>query len=175
MAKKWIKLWVAESLRGTIRFDLTSEERGVWFDLLAMAADGRHESYIAPNMDQGYPDAWVAATLNIPLKLLQRVISKCLATGRLEKTKFGLHITNWSRYQSEYDRQKPYRQQKSLDELNQEHLAAHPEEITGSVDDPSYDTEEVYEGDEPEELARGNESLDEHEEAMRKANPGIRL
>ena len=111
MPRKWYKHWVAESLRGTIRFDLTSEERGVWFDLLAMTAESRHEGYIAPNDEQGYPDSWIASSLNITIKLLQRVIQKCEVTGRIKRTKYGLQIINWSKYQSEYDRQKPYRQQ----------------------------------------------------------------
>ena len=110
MPKKWYKHWVAESLRGTIRFDLTSEERGVWWDLLAMAAESRHESYIAPNEEEGYPDTWIAATLNIPLNLLKRVIEKNEVSGRIERTPLGLHIINWGKYQSEYERQKPYRQ-----------------------------------------------------------------
>jgi len=109
MPKKWIKLWVVEGLRGTIRFEFTPEERGVWYDLLMMAGDSRHEGYIAPNDKQAYPDSWIAATLNIPLKLLRKVIAKCEATERIERTDIGLRIVNWSRYQSEYERQKQYR------------------------------------------------------------------
>ena len=112
MSKKWIKLWTAESLRGTIRFDFTAEERGVWYDLLAMAGEGRHEGYIAANEERGYPDEWIAATLQIPVELLKQVIVKCESTGRIERTDAGLRICNWTKYQSEYDRQKPYRHQK---------------------------------------------------------------
>jgi len=109
MAKRWIKIWIPEMLRGTIRFDLTAEERGVWLDLLLMAGESRNEGFIAPNERQPYPDAWIAATLNLPLKLLQRVIQKCEDTQRIERTDRGLHILNWTKYQSEYERQKKYR------------------------------------------------------------------
>ncbi len=109
MARKWIKLWVAESLRGTIRFDFSSEERGVWYDLLSMAGDCRLDGYIAAGDNKGYPVEWIAGVLNISIELLQRTIDKCLKTRRIEKSPQGLHITNWHKYQSEYERQKPYR------------------------------------------------------------------
>lgn len=109
MARRWIKLWVAESLRGTIRFDFSSEERGVWYDLLIMAGDCREDGYIAPGEDRGYPLEWIAGALNIPLKLLERVLKKCVDTDRIEMTDKGVLIKNWTKYQSEYDRQKKYR------------------------------------------------------------------
>lgn len=111
MAKKWIKLWIAENLRGTIRWDFTAEERGVWYDLLAIAGESRHEGYLAANTEYEYPDTWIAATLNIPLKLLQRVVAKCEATDRIERTESGLRIVNWSKYQSEYERQAKYKKE----------------------------------------------------------------
>ncbi len=109
MARRWIKLWVAESLRGTIRFDFTPAERGVWYDLLSMAGDCRIDGYIASGTDKGYPLPWIAGTLNIPEKILKETIDKCIATDLIEQTEQGLHIINWSKYQSEYDRQKKYR------------------------------------------------------------------
>ena len=112
MARKWIKLWVAESLRGTTRFEFTAEERGVWYDLLAMAGDCREDGFIAPGQDKGYPLEWIAGTLNIPLELLKRAIDKCVKSGRIEQTLKGLRVLNWGKYQSEYDRQRPYREKK---------------------------------------------------------------
>ena len=113
MARKWIKLWVSESLRGTTRFDFTSEERGTWYDLLAMAGDSRQDGFIAPGEDRGYPSEWIAATLNIPVELLKRTVDKCVKSKRLELTPKGIRILNWSKYQSEYDRQKKYREVKN--------------------------------------------------------------
>jgi len=114
--KKWVKLWVSEGLRGTIRFDFTPEERGIWYDLLMMAGDSRHDGFIAPNDRQPYPDEWIAATLNVPLKLFKRVITKCIETERIEMTAVGYRVSNWSKYQSEYDRQKKYREEKKQTE-----------------------------------------------------------
>jgi hypothetical protein len=112
MAKKWIKLWVSESLRGTIRFDFTPEERGVWYDLLALAGDCRQDGIIGASGNHPYPSRWIADTLNISEELLERTLRKCIKTQRIERNRDGLRIVNWARYQSEYDRQKPYREAK---------------------------------------------------------------
>lgn len=110
--KRWVKVWVSECLNGTIRFDFTPEQRGVWYDLLVLAGNCRHEGLIAAGQGIPYPDNWIAGTLNIPLKLLQVTIQKCIETGRIEKNGSGYRIVNWEKYQSEYDRQKPYREAK---------------------------------------------------------------
>ena len=110
--RRWVKLWVTESLTGTIRFDFTSEERGVWYDLLLLAGNCRQEGLIAAGSGTPYPKQWIAGTLNIPLELLNATIEKCIETERIAENGDGLKIINWEKYQSEYDRQKPYRQAK---------------------------------------------------------------
>jgi hypothetical protein len=115
MARRWVKIWVAECLTGTIRFDFTPEERGVWYDLLLLAGNCRQEGLIAAGQGVPYPDTWIAGTLNIPLELLKGTIKKCIATERIEKNGTGYKIVNWEKYQSEYDRQKPYREAKKRD------------------------------------------------------------
>jgi len=108
--RKWIKLWVKESLIGTIRFDFTPAERGVWFDLLALAGNSRFDGVIAPGEGSKYPHPWIAATLDIPLELLEQTLEKCQQSRRIIEDADGIHIVNWTKYQSEYQRQKPYRQ-----------------------------------------------------------------
>jgi len=39
-------------------------------------------------------------------------IKKCKESDRIEENHNGIRILNWMRYQSEYERQKPYRQAK---------------------------------------------------------------
>lgn len=114
MARSWIKIWVAESLRGTMRFDFTPAERGVWYDLLALAGDGRQDGLIAPGKDQKYPLRWIAGTLNISPSLLHRTLEKCKTYSRIEVNDNGIRILNWNKYQSEYERQKPFRLQHKL-------------------------------------------------------------
>lgn len=171
--RRWIKLYPVESLQGSIRYQLTSAERGVWYDLLCFSSLCSNTGDISDRDGHPFPLSYIANRLNVQMSLLKGTLDKCVAEGRLTQDDNGFHITNWVRYQSEYDRQKPYRPKKSLDELNQENLAKHPEKALASAEMESYNTEEVYEGDE-EELARGNESLEEHEEALVEQNPNVR-
>jgi len=115
MARRWIKVWVQESLTGTMRFDFTPAERGVWYDLLILAGNCRLEGIIAAGPGKPYPHHWIAGTLNIPQELLEVTLGKCQESQRINENSDGIHILNWARYQSEYDRQKPYRQ-KNKDE-----------------------------------------------------------
>ena len=65
MARRWIKMWVQESLIGTVRFDFTPAERGVWYDLLLLAGNCRMEGVIAAGPGRPYPHGWIAGTLNV--------------------------------------------------------------------------------------------------------------
>ncbi len=112
MARKWIKLWVQECLTGTMRFDFLPEERGVWYDLLILAGNCRLDGIIAAGPNKPYPHNWIAGTLNIPPELLEETLKKCELSDRISENCDGIHILNWKRYQSEYDRQKPYRKAK---------------------------------------------------------------
>ncbi len=109
MARQWIKLWVRESLTGTMRFDFTPAERGVWYDLLLLTGNCRLDGIIAAGPGCPYPYEWIAGTLNITMKLLKTTLLKCKQSDRITENGDGIHITNWSKYQSEYNRQKKYR------------------------------------------------------------------
>ena len=110
--RRWIKLWCKECLTGSIRFDFTPAERSVWYDLLALAGESRKDGTIAANNEVPYPHEWIAGTLNIPIKLLESVLIKCKQTDRILEDNHGIHLNNWAKYQSEYDRQRPYRKAK---------------------------------------------------------------
>jgi len=118
MARRWIKVWVTECLTGTIRFDFTPEERCVWYDLLILAGNCRLEGMIAAGEGTPYPKNWIAGTLNVPLELLERVLVKCRETKRICENGNGIQILNWQKYQSEYERQKPYRDEKKQKDEN---------------------------------------------------------
>jgi hypothetical protein len=120
MSRQWVKVWVKESLFGTIRFDFTPEERGIWYELIILAGNCRLEGIIAAGDKVPYPHSWIAATLNVPLKLLEVTLKKCQETNRIEENGTGIKIINWSKYQSEYDRQKPYRKNKQIRETDPE-------------------------------------------------------
>ncbi len=111
--RTWVKVFITGWLHGSIRWQMTPEERGVWADLICLAGECGKGGKICDNDERPYPLEFIANQLNIPLELLQKTIKGCLYEGRLikEPKDNGLiQIANWNVYQSEYERQKPYRQ-----------------------------------------------------------------
>lgn len=107
--RTWVKLHVTGWLHGSIRWQFTSEERGVWADLIALAGEIGQNGAICDNDGRPLPREFIANQLNIKQILLDRVIAKCRHEGRIADTDNAIELTNWPRYQSEYDRQKKYR------------------------------------------------------------------
>ena len=110
--RTWIKLYPIDCLDGSIRYQLGADERGVWYDLLNFAAICSTPGSIGDKDTRAYPLSFVANRLNIDLGLLETTLKKCEAEGRIKIDDHGIHITNWHAYQSEYNRQKPYRKAK---------------------------------------------------------------
>lgn len=107
--RRWVKLWVTECLEGSIRYQLEPSERSVWYDLILFAALGSPPGHICDRDQRSLPHQFIANRLNVTLELLEITLTKCLDEGRVTEDEQGIHITNWERYQSEYERQKPYR------------------------------------------------------------------
>ena len=107
----WVKLHVSGWLHGSIRWQLTPEERSVWADLIALAGQCLRGGRIEDNDGRGFPRDYLANQLNIPLELLEQTIEKCQEEGRIELEKDVIILTNWKSYQSEYERQKGYRKE----------------------------------------------------------------
>ena len=110
------KSWPYDNLFGTLRHELDAAQRGTWNDLIDMAKLGRvRPGLISPGPGRCYKHEWLAAFFNIPLELLETTLTKLKATDRIIENSNGIEIMNWKKYQSEYDRQKPYRQAKQDD------------------------------------------------------------
>jgi len=110
--RKWIKLYPQECIDGSIRYQLESDERGVWYDLLSFCAICSNDGIIADRDKRPYPLSFIANRLNINLELLERTLRKCKEEGRITLDDGIITISNWKYYQSEYARQKPYRKDK---------------------------------------------------------------
>lgn len=122
MRRTWIKLFCDQWLRGSIRKEAI-EIRAIFADLLAMAGDSAYgdDGIIQLAEDVGFTDELIAGILNIPIKIW-RSAKKRLSChpvnteNRIEiislQQGFSMRILNWQRYQSEYQRQKPYREDK---------------------------------------------------------------
>lgn len=124
------KSWPYDNLFGSSRFELTSAQRGVWNDLLDFAKLGRVEpGLIAPAPDKAYSHTWLAEFFNVPLELLEETLVLLGQTSRVEENGSGIRILNWQKYQSEYDRQKPYRKAKKQRELPPEEQKKHDQFI----------------------------------------------
>ena len=108
--RRWFKLYSNECINGSIRWQLSPAERSVWYDLLAFSAITSNIGLIADRDGKPLPHSFIANRLNIPVPLLESALKKCIEEGRIAEDETGIQIVNWSRYQSEYDRQKPYRQ-----------------------------------------------------------------
>lgn len=111
--RKWIKLWIDECLTGTVREDLTAEERSVWYDFLLVAGRNRPPGCISANENTPISPKRLASILNIAESLVRRCIVKFEKSGRIRiRPNRVIYICNWGKYQyTDYDRQKPYRQE----------------------------------------------------------------
>ena len=118
--RKWIKLWVEPWLDGTTRFEMSDVQRAFWVDLLAMAGRSRFPGVIcAGEVDGqmvGYPLNKFQALMSGPIDVLA-TLQLFQKTDKIELQQthtepvplFMAKVLNWEKYQSEYQRQKPYR------------------------------------------------------------------
>ena len=136
-SRTWIKIYCDKWLNGTIREE-SLEVRAVWVDLLVLAGSGKYgdSGEIKITEQIGYSDLQLAELLQvsrqkwavIKKRLIEtdRIIIKNLngdrgvmsknlnaARGVIPKNSNIICIKNWSKYQSEYERTKPFRVTKS--------------------------------------------------------------
>ncbi len=112
----WVKIHVTGWLHGSIRWQLEPDERGVWADLIVMAGQCIAGGKICDNDGRPLPRDFIANQLNIPQELLDRTIAKCIHEGRIEERADVIILTNWTAYQSEYERQRHYRKKEVSDD-----------------------------------------------------------
>lgn len=113
-SRTWIKVYSDKWLGGSLREE-SPDVRGVWIDLLTLAASGQYGDTGEVKLTNGigFTDKQICEILHIKPALWRRAKERFLASERIEiSSKGAICITNWSRYQSEYRRQKPYRQPK---------------------------------------------------------------
>lgn len=104
---RWVKLWTQETLYGTTNRELTLEERAIWFEMLALAGDSPVPGIICVSPDVSFTDAQLSQILDAPLDLIERTKVKLASPeiGKITVNSNGfIHIRNWDRYQSDFDR-----------------------------------------------------------------------
>ena len=118
--RRWFKVFVDDWLEGTTRYQMSDAERAFWIDLLAMAGRSRFGGIVCSGKDGeqliGYPLSKFQGLLAEPIDieatfaLFERTGKITMqVTGEGARKLYVLFITNWARYQSEYDRTKKYR------------------------------------------------------------------
>ena len=120
VGRKWIKLWVDPWLNGTTRFEMTDVQRAFWIDLLAMAGVSRSPGVVFAGMSAdrpvGYPASKFAGLVSSPMNveetfdLFERAGKIKIQVTSESPRLYMVTILNWNKYQSEYSRQKQYRQ-----------------------------------------------------------------
>jgi hypothetical protein len=146
---KWIRIWPEYIINGTTFEELDLQERGLWFSLLVLAGHSPQPGKICIADGIPYTLDQIAALLRISRQTLDDGL-KILGSPEINKIKLNgsgvIEITSWNRYQTEYDRQKPYRkalEKQSIKDSYKERLQA---KVTGksyTVDtDTDTDTEE---------------------------------
>jgi len=120
--RTWIKIYCDKWLSGTVRED-DPLVRGVWIDLLVLAGSGLYgdTGEIKLQNGIGLTDTQIESILSISEDLWQGAKKRLLDTQRIDISDLGaIRIINWTKYQSEYERQKPYRNQKLQPKVTQE-------------------------------------------------------
>ena len=109
-SRTWIKIYCDKWLNGTIREE-SLEVRAVWIDLLVLAGSGKYgDSGEVKITDRvGFLDQQLADLMQISVQKWVACKKKLVETDRVEVLENNIiHIINWNRYQSEYERTKQY-------------------------------------------------------------------
>lgn len=99
--KPFFKFFSREWLEGTIRFQCSEAERGIFVDLLALANESRNRGVIQASADTPYPLTWLAAKLNTTGDFLEQCLRKFAEQGRIVQQPDGIHIVNFNYYQTQ--------------------------------------------------------------------------
>lgn len=110
--RNWIKLYCDGMLHGSVTYQLTDAEQSVWVKLLCLAGLVNRDGQISDNDGRPFPHSFIAHEIHAGLELLEATLKKCIDEGRVSENSTGIFITNWASYQSEYVRQKAYREGK---------------------------------------------------------------
>jgi len=110
-SRTWIKIYYDRWLNGTIREE-SLEVRAVWIDLLVLAGSGKYgdsgEVKITDSI--GFLDQQLADLLQISTRKWKIISKRLQETDRICISQNNvIAIKNWAKYQSEYERTKPYR------------------------------------------------------------------
>jgi hypothetical protein len=102
--RRWIKLWTQETIHGTTMQELTPEERGIWFPLLALAGDSPIPGKVCIAENVPYTDSQLAGILNCNIELFNRTRDKLIKVNKIKCNGNGIiEVCNFLKYQGTFD------------------------------------------------------------------------
>jgi hypothetical protein len=156
--RQWVKLWVNEWLEGTTRYEMSDAQRALWVDLMAMAGRSRFPGVICAGEVEGkligYPLSKYQALPSGPLDI-EATFSLFVQRGKitLEVNHDGpvplylIRISNWDRFQSEYQRTKGYQKSYREKRATKTNTASY-QETNSQTNSETIGTEGEEEGEE---------------------------
>ncbi|MCJ7829291.1 MAG: DnaD domain protein [Dehalococcoidia bacterium] len=115
-SRTWVKVYCKAWLTKSISQE-SLELRGAWITLLCVAGNGQYgdDGVIKLVDGVGVPDIGLAKLLHISARQWAKLKSKLVSDERIRVDGNNIiTILNWSKYQGEYQRQKPYREREKL-------------------------------------------------------------
>ena len=112
MRRTWIKLWVDQSLHGSMIAELTPTQRWIFIGLLLLAGDSESSGTVFRRKNEdgrlvGYSDAVLADTLGVEIDEISPALRRMVEKDKVTIDPLGVvSICNWTKYQSEYERKK---------------------------------------------------------------------
>ena len=110
--RTWFKIYAEQWLKGSIAEEPLAI-RGLWASLLALAANSEYGDIgkIQVMDSVGFTDEQIAKLLKVPKDEWMQGKKRLIETERItvHNDTNVIAILNWSKYQSEYHRQKPHR------------------------------------------------------------------
>jgi len=97
--RAWIKIFTEEWLSGSLRFENTPAERGLWIDILTLAGRSRNPGMIQSNPTTPYPIWRLASMLEISSNFLKETLEKFEKQGRIKQNDTGIEVLNFGYYQ----------------------------------------------------------------------------
>jgi len=109
---RWFKVSTA-ILYSSMNYELLLEEQAAFIKTLALCAELGGTGVIADGEGQPMPHDFIASRIHVPVEIFESMLEKCQRTHRISENSNGIVISKWKEYQSEYQRQKPYRHRKT--------------------------------------------------------------
>lgn len=102
--RRWIKLWTQEMLYGTTSQELDLAEQAIWFKFLALAGDSPEPGQICVAPGIPFTEEQLVAILGAPIPTLRGAIEKMVKFEKIIINDGIIHIVNWLKYQTTFDR-----------------------------------------------------------------------